>query len=110
MNGLNIALHNENNNTNNNLIRLGFDGGKLTDIVNINNNSTTEYLPSPRTYGQANTDYPFTITRENGVITATINEWTATPSNQPSNLNYVGLESWNRTKTITLTDLVIKPL
>ena len=104
-----IAIKQSNNNTNTYLIRTGFNSDPNADVV-VLLNQITEHYPDSNHPPSANTFYDMKIKRENGVYTCTTDGYSHSVSSPPSNLRYIGLESWSVSKTLEYTDFIVKPL
>lgn len=104
-----IALHQANNADNTYLARVGFDSNPNAGITVITTSITESYNNTSK-HSSANVPYDMSIKRENGVYTLTVDGHSHSLTSPPSNLRYLGLESWNVAKTISYTELKVKPL
>ena len=105
--GFALEYRKDNNVDNNNRVRIGVGGdNKLLASVISNGVEDLNYVGS--TYS-ANSDVTCKIVCENNSIKGTIANSTYT-MRDISDLRYVGINNWNNAKTVTYTDLKIKPL
>ena len=89
---------------------IGVDSGNYLMVSTVKSDGTeTNYASSLYQQYSANTDLNVGIRIENGVTTLKIgtHEYTAT---NVSDLRYLAIVSWNNAKTVTYTDLIVKPL
>ena len=107
--GVQLALHRNNNNENTYLVRVGANTDSLKRVVSLKNNGVDEQYEISGSYA-ANTNMVLKIKRENGVITGTIDGTSKTFVNPPTSLRYIGLESWFNIKTINFSDFKIREL
>lgn len=86
--------------------------GVVTDpaykIIQYYNASGTENVQYYSTYS-VNTDVTGIFHRENGNMSISVDNNTYTYTDI-SNLRYIGIVNWNIAKTVTITDLKVKPL
>ena len=65
---------------------------------------------SPHTILSTSSPTLFKINIQNGSVTFTIGDLTYTTTNPVTGLKYVGFFSWSTSKTVSYTDLKVKPL
>ena len=104
-----MALHRNNSNENTYLVRVGANTEAYKRIVSIKSNGVDEQYEVDGRYS-TNTNMNLVIKRQNGVISGTIDGTTKTFVNPPTNLRYIGLESWVNSKTINYTNFKVKLL
>lgn len=92
-----------------NLFTIGVDGANYIAVARIENGSTIIYTNDLYKQYTANSDIDCLIRIENGVVTLKHNSYTYT-STPITGLKYIGIRNWNNAKTVTYTDLIVKPL
>lgn len=109
--GLAVALHQNNNDTNSNIIRGGYEGGNINSIACLNPSySSTNEWTNSETY-TTGSDRPILIRKDSNGIYVKVNDVNShTITSYPSNLRYFGMESWNNSKTVTVKEIKIKAL
>ena len=92
-----------------NIFTIGVDGANYLTVARIENGNSTVYTSNLFQQYTANSDLNCVIRIENGVVTLKLNNlsYTSTPI---TGLKYVGVRNWNNDKTVTYTDLIVKPL
>jgi hypothetical protein len=103
-----LCLKEGNNNTNNQYIRVGaegtYKGATITSTAYTQSNNTTS-VPS------SNTSFPIKITYDGTNITGYIDGASVISHSKTFNPLYVMLLAWGVTgRTVTVTDLKVKPL
>ena len=78
---------------------------KISQYYNASGTETVQYYS---TYS-VNTDVTGIFHRENGNMSISVDNNTYTYTDI-SNLRYIGIVNWNIAKTVTITDLKVKPL
>lgn len=91
------------------ILSTGVDGGGYITVFRDENGSTTNYTTYLYRSYTPNTELNCLIRIENGVVTLGLNDlfYTSTPVN---GLKYVGIRNWNNAKTVTYTNVIVKPL
>lgn len=106
--GIRLDLATSNQYENKNRIVLGTYTTSDKFISRYDATGTENYYRTEESY-TANTDLSVKIVRQNGNLVCSIDNNNHTFSDL-SNLRYIGLTLWSSSKTVTVTDLKVKPL